>query len=398
MMLEGFSRRLSTNRSRICPSLSRPATPSSPGPTSPCNLASAAGITWHMGQLPRSRLKAVSRPRAASPPLPVNDWGMASPTTVTCPSPSTALAGSPWKAPATSAMAIASTRGPSLTSGLLQLHVLKGQRAHRRARRRICRVQNGRGPEADGRLPDATPEPAGRHDDALDLRVVLHQHHRIAVEIFLHHSAVTDGAFLVSHGAKTESHRALGLHGHLLGIDRVAAVDGDHQSMDLELAAVADGYLGGTRAVAGIAHELRNAAMDASCRRRVPANAVRHGIEHGKVLWTTCQQLATQLQWVLAGRASHFVDERLEPDRVLVRVDAPPEANGNVGIAYGVLDEEVRDGVAKARLRPSRIKTLKRGRVPSVAIKAIRRSARQDGGSRNAHVQPDETTLVVEAG
>src|SRR5215472_7648521 len=292
---------------------------------------------------------------------------------------------------------MASTGPPNLTSSLLQLHVLERQRAHWRARGSMYRIEDGRRRDADGRLPDAAPEPARRHDDGLDLRVVLHQHHRIAIEVLLHHAAIADGALLIQHGAEPESDRALGLHGDLLGIDGVAAVDGDDQSMDLELASVAHRYLGGSCAIAGITHELRNAAIDAGCWRRVPADTVGDGIERRKVLWTIRQQLASKLQGILACGARHLVDEGLKPDRVLVRVDAAPEAHGNMGIAHGVLDEEVGDGIAEAPLRPTRVKPLKGSAISSVAVEAARRGARQDRGCCNSHVQPNEITLVIEA-
>src|SRR5690349_14306082 len=191
-------------------------------------------------------------------------------------------------------------------------------------------VEHGWCGYADCRLPDPAPEPARRHDDAFNFREVLHQHHRISIQILLHHSTVADGAFLVAHGAETESYGAFGLHGHLLRVDGVAAVDRDDDPMNLELAALVHRDLCCTCAIASIAHELGDATVDTGGRRSTPANAIRDGIEHGKMLWAVCEKLASKLQRVFARGACHLIDKRLQPDRILVGIYAPPETHGNV--------------------------------------------------------------------
>src|SRR5436190_5271543 len=319
MRLDGLSRRPSTSLNRIWPSVSRPATLARLGPTLPCNLSSGAGNTWQTMQLPRSRLKLTSRPRVASPGLPVSDCGTASPTTATAPGPSAPPAGPPARGPASSSATTARAAAPSLTSCLLQLHVLERMRGDRLAGCRIDGVQHSRGRHADGGLAHSAPEPAGGRQYRFNLGEVLHQHGRIGVEVLLDDPAILDRALLQQQGAEAIGDRPLDLGGHLVRVDDVTAVRSHHQAMDLQLAAVAHRYLGCGGDVAAIAHVLGNAAMDASRRRRLaPADLVGHGIEHGQVLGMVGHHLAAELEGILAGRLGELVDEGLEPDRVLV--------------------------------------------------------------------------------
>src|SRR5712691_6104270 len=69
--------------------------------------------------------------------------------------------------------------GPSLH----QLHVLQRQAAHRLARRRVDRVEDGGRHHADRRLADAAPEIMTRHDDRLDLGHLGEPHDLVAVEV-----------------------------------------------------------------------------------------------------------------------------------------------------------------------------------------------------------------------
>src|SRR5688500_16977670 len=152
MMLLGLSRRPSTSRSRIWPSLRRPAMPLRLGPTSPCDLSSGAGMTWHTAQLPRSRLNTMSRPRAASPGWPVNEPGIASAQTGTAVDPRARTAGTPYRAPASDNATKQSVVPAGPTSRLLQLHVLERQRVDGLAGRHVQGVQHRRRRHADGGL------------------------------------------------------------------------------------------------------------------------------------------------------------------------------------------------------------------------------------------------------
>ena len=74
--------------------------------------------------------------------------------------------------------------------------VLQRERADALAGRGEERVEDrGRG-HADRRLADAAPEPAGRHDDRLDLRHLRDPHRVVRVEVLLLDAAVLDRALL----------------------------------------------------------------------------------------------------------------------------------------------------------------------------------------------------------
>ncbi len=61
-------------------------------------------------------------------------------------------------------------------------------------------------------------------------------------------------------------------------------------------------------------------------------------------------QLAPELERVLPGRVRQLVHEALEIDGVLVVVHAAPEPWRDRRVAHGVVDQQVRDGVAELRL------------------------------------------------
>src|SRR5262245_937132 len=278
-----------------------------------------------------------------------------------------------------------------------KLGVLKRQRAYPLAGRRKNRVEDGRSGHANGGFPNPAPEITGRHHDRLDLRKVFHEHHRIAVQIFLHHTPILDGAFLVEHRAQTEGNGALGLHRDLLRIDDITAVDRNHQAMNFELPAVADGDLRGSGTIATVTHELSNASMQAGRRRCCPSDFLCHGIEHGEVLRIIDQKLAPELERVLTRGVGDLVDERFHPDRILVSVDAAPEAHGYMRVANGVLNQEIGNGITKAPFRATRIEALKGRRIPAILVEPIWRCARQNRWCCDAHVQSDQVALFVEA-
>ena len=61
-------------------------------------------------------------------------------------------------------------------------------------------------------------------------------------------------------------------------------------------------------------------------------------------------QLPAELDRIGAGCLRHLVDEALHVDAVLVGVDAAPRADGHVGVAHRIFDEQVRHGVAELRV------------------------------------------------
>src|SRR5215211_2407128 len=82
MMVSGFTWAASTIRNRNCPSDQRAPAPFRSGARLPWNRSSGNGPLWHSRQSPTWRLTTMARPRAGSPPAPVSEAGMASPTTV----------------------------------------------------------------------------------------------------------------------------------------------------------------------------------------------------------------------------------------------------------------------------------------------------------------------------
>ena len=103
---------------------------------------------------------------------------------------------------------------------------------------------------------------------------------------------------------------------------------------------------------------LGEAAIDALRRGLVPAGPLGDRVEHGEMLRMVRHQLAAERERVLPGRVRQLVHEAFEIDGVLVDVHAAPEARRHVRVAHGMVDQQVRDGVAErapsAPLRRSR--------------------------------------------
>ena len=105
-------------------------------------------------------------------------------------------------------------------------------------------------------------------------------------------------------------------------------------------------------------------------------------------------QLAPELQRVDADRMRELVHEAFDVDRVVVDVDAAPEARRNVRIAHGVIDQQVRHAVAERGLA-RRVEALERDRVLAV-LHARREHGRQDRLAGDAHVQSGQVVVLVE--
>ena len=73
----------------------------------------------------------------------------------------------------------------SACSGHRQTVLLEREGAIALTRCRGDGVEDGRRGDADGRLADAAPEAAGRHDDGLNLRHLGDAHHVVGVEVLL---------------------------------------------------------------------------------------------------------------------------------------------------------------------------------------------------------------------
>ena len=151
------------------------------------------------------------------------------------------------------------------------------------------------------------------------------------------------------------------------------------------------------RDVAAEAHRLREAAVDALRRRLAPADTLGDGVQHGQVLRMPRHQLAPQRERILPGRVRDLVDEALEVDRVLVQVDAAPEARRHVRIAHRVVDQQVRDRIADRRFRSRRVEALEDHGILAV-LDVLRKDRGDDRLPRDPHVQRGHVALRVDAG
>src|SRR5665647_1257799 len=125
-----------------------------------------------------------------------------------------------------------------VTSRDAEAVVFKRDGAIALAGRREDRVEHGWRRHADGRLADAAPEPAGRHDDALYLWHFGDPHRVVAVEISLLDVAVLDRAFAVEQRRQAKDERAGDLPLDLRRIDGVAGIGRSDDAVDLHLVAV----------------------------------------------------------------------------------------------------------------------------------------------------------------
>src|SRR6185369_15421746 len=122
--------------------------------------------------------------------------------------------------------------------------VLERERADALAGRRGERVEHRRRGHADRRLAHAAPEPAGRHDDRLDLRHLRDAHGIVAVEVGLLDAAVLDGALFHEDGREPVDERPGDLPLDLRRVDRVARIRRAHDAVHLDLVAAGDRDLG----------------------------------------------------------------------------------------------------------------------------------------------------------
>src|SRR3977135_3264313 len=98
--------------------------------------------------------------------------------------------------------------------------------------------------------------------------------------------------------------RAGNLAFDLRRIDDIARIGGGNDAMHFDLIAIDDRDFRRTGDVTGIAHVLRDAAIDTLRRRFVPADFFGDGIEYGKVLRMLRHQLAPELDRILADRSA----------------------------------------------------------------------------------------------
>ena len=84
-------------------------------------------------------------------------------------------------------------------------------------------------------------------------------------------------------------------------------------------------------------------------RGLAPAGALRGRVEHGEMLRMIRHQLAAECERILPGRMRQLIHEAFEIDRVLVAVDAAPEARRHMRIAHRMVDQQIGDRVTQPR-------------------------------------------------
>ena len=77
-------------------------------------------------------------------------------------------------------------------------------------------------------------------------------------------------------------------------------------------------------------------------------------------------ELAPERERILPRRVCQLVDEALEIDRVLVEIDAAPEAGRNGRIAHRVIDQQRRKGVADRGLGSGWVQALEHDGVLAI--------------------------------
>ena len=90
-----------------------------------------------------------------------------------------------------------------------------------------------------------------------------------------------------------------------------------------------------------------------------------------------------------------LVHEAFDIKRVVIAVDAAPEARGDRRVAHGMVDQQVRHLVTEDALRTAGIEALEGERVLAVLQQPGQQRC-QDRLTGNAHMQPDELVLGVE--
>src|SRR5712692_1673085 len=377
MMVWGLTLRESTIRCRIWPSENRAPTEVRSGARLPWNRSSGNGPLWHSRHNPTCRLATIARPRAGSPFAPVSEAGIESPA---------------------KAFPTRNENASAKTSHQLYSMILQRHRTDALAGRAVERVQHRGRRDADRRLADAAPDrAAGRHEDGLDLRHLRDAHRVVLVEVLLLDASVLDRALLEEERRQAVDERTRHLALDLRRVDRVARVGRGDDAVHLHLVAVSDRDLAGRgdEAVEGL--HLRQPAVDAARRGLRPADALGHGVQHGQVPRVVRHQLASEFDGILAGRLRQLVHEAFHEDRVLVDVDAAPEAGRHVRVAHRVVDQQVRHGVAE-RVLAGLGYPLERERVaPLLRLHDLGANRGEDRLARQAHMQPAQVAARVQA-
>lgn len=125
----------------------------------------------------------------------------------------------------------------------------------------------------------------------------------------------------------------------------MAAIDGRHDAVDLDLAFLAHRYLGDLADDRSVAFVDSDAAAAALTERLTPIALLRDGVEHAEEVGLACQQRAAELVRVLPRRLRQLVDVTFDEERILRRADRTPEHHGHVGVLEHTADAHAWDRV-----------------------------------------------------
>ena len=139
----------------------------------------------------------------------------------------------------------------------------------------------------------------------------------------------------------------------------------------------------------------RKSTMDAIGWGRVPANFLRHGIQHGQALRVIGHELAPEGERVRSRSMREFIHETLHVDGVLVDIDAAPEARRHRRVAHRMVHEQVRDAVADGVVAVGQ-QSLEDKHVGAI-LHPVRVDRGQDRLTGDAHAQRGQVAIRVEA-
>src|SRR5260370_26863707 len=127
------------------------------------------------------------------------------------------------------------TRPPRSVSSERNVLIAQRHRTDTLARCREVGVEHGRRRDADGRLADAPPKTAARHDDRFHLRHLGNPHRIVVVEIRLLDAAVLDGASAIEQPGQAIDERAGDLALDLRGIDDIDRIGASNYTMSHDI-------------------------------------------------------------------------------------------------------------------------------------------------------------------
>ena len=173
----------------------------------------------------------------------------------------------------------------------------------------------------------------------------------------------------------------------------MTGVGGGDDAVNLDPSLLADRHLGDRRDIAAVPHELREALIDPG-RRLAPAGPFYSGVQNREML--RLQHLAPEFERVLPGGMGQLVDEAFGIDRIVVGVDAAPEAGADMRVAHCMVDQQVRYLVAELTLGASRVEALERRWVHPV-LQVLREHRRDNRLPRQPHPEADQIAGRIQA-